>query len=442
METEQGQPAGVGVDPVQDRRPPVRDDAVGKRAADLRAAGIALAATLFVVALFSFYYLHQLDGLRRLQTDTIDRNRRESLQLIRVQNDLNLVGHALRDMLEDRDGYGIGAWRTEFRRLRIDFEDALSQGRVAEQRQHLEQALVQFWRTADQVFQLADEGQQARARGIIVDSLQAQQASLSNTVARLLVANNEAEEAAAREISAIYDGSERNVYLFMLAMLASITAIALTAAHYNRRLIRRVEALSQQRSTLARRLIGVQEEVFKSVARELHDDFGQILTAVGLMLRRGDVGEVKQVVQEALEKTRAFSQALHPTIIDDYGIDAGIERLVQTWSRQTGIPVDYQREGKARLAEGNGIHVYRIAQEALNNIAKHASATEVEVRLDFDPGVLRMRIADDGVGIGPRTSGGLGLTAMRERAQLIHASISISRRANRGTLVQLEVPTE
>jgi two-component system sensor histidine kinase UhpB len=133
---------------------------------------------------------------------------------------------------------------------------------------------------------------------------------------------------------------------------------------------------------------------------------------------------------------------LHPTILDDYGIEAGIERLVQTWSRQTKIPVDYQREGKARLPDGTAIHVYRIAQEALNNIAKHARATEVEVRLDFDAGMLKMRIADDGVGIASHPAGGLGLTAMRERAELIHANISISRGANRGTLVALEVPTE
>jgi len=397
---------------------------------------------LFVVALFSFYYLRQLDGLRRLQTETIDRNRRESLQLIRIQNDLNSLGLAMRDMLEDRDGYGLAAWRAEFRRLRVDFEDALSKGRNLEQRRQLRELLEQFWVTADQVFGLADGGWKARAEGIVVDSLQAQQASLSNNVARMLVANNEAEDAAAREVTAIYDRSEQNVYLFLFAMLISITAIALAAAHYNRRLITRIEALSLQRSTLARRLIGVQEEVFKSVARELHDDFGQILTAVGLMLRRGDVSEVKQVVQEALEKTRSFSQALHPTIIDDYGVEAGIERLVQTWSRQTGIPVDYQCEGRAKLPEGYAIHVYRIAQESLNNVAKHAKASEVEVRLDYDGGFLRMRISDDGVGIGAKRSGGLGLTAMKERAELIHANINIYRGPIRGTLVTLEVPTE
>lgn len=393
------------------------------------------------MAVFTFYYLRQFDGLRRLQTETIDRNRRESLQLLRIQNDLNSLALAMRDMVENRDGYGIAAWSGEFQRLRNDFNDALGKGRIAGQRQYLEESLQQLWRTADQVFELAGSGAEDRARGIVLDSLQAQVASLSSTVARLLVANNEAEEEAANRVTAIYRQTELNTYLFLIAMLASITGIGLTAAHYNRRLIDRITALSEQRSTLARRLIGVQEEVFKSVARELHDDFGQILTAVGLMLRRGDVAEVKQVVQEALEKTRSFSQALHPTILDDYGIEIALERLLQTWEKQTGIPVDYQREGAGKLPDGRAIHIYRIAQEALNNIAKHAQATAVEVRLDFDDDRLRLAIEDNGVGISPKPVKGLGLTAMRERAELIHARISIRRGVHGGTVVETEVPT-
>jgi len=394
-----------------------------------------------VVALFSFYYLRQLDGLRQLQTETIDRNRRDSLQLIRIQNDLNSLGLAMRDMMEDRDGYGVGAFRNEFRRLRRDLDDALTKGRAAGQRQYLAESLAQFWRTSDQVFSTAEAGESARAKRMVNDSLQAQQASLTSTVARLLIANNEAEESAAQQVASIYDRSERNVYLFLFAMLASITGIALLAAHYNQRNFERVAALSEQRSELARRLIGVQEEVFKSVARELHDDFGQILTAVGLMLRRGDVGEVKQVVQEALEKTRSFSQALHPTILDDYGIEIALERYTQTWQKQTGIPVNYEREGGGKLPEGRPIHVYRIVQEALNNVAKHSKATEVTVRLDMDEKRLLLEIEDNGVGFTGRPRNGLGLTAMRERAELIRGTIDFHKGSDGGTLVRIEVPT-
>ncbi|MBC8166754.1 MAG: sensor histidine kinase [Bryobacteraceae bacterium] len=405
---------------------------------------------LFVVGLFTFYSMRELDGLRKLQANTIDGNRRDSLQLIRIQNDLNTLGLAMRDMLEDSDGYGIEAWRGEFARLRFDFSDALKKGRAAAQRQNLEQALSQFWQSAEQIFAVAEGGEQNRARRMVIDSLQAQQSSLSNTVARLLVRNNEAEEAAAKKVSDIYDKGERNLILFLAGILSGITAIGLGAVHYNRRLFDRMAALSEQRSTLARRLIGVQEEVFRSVARELHDDFGQVLTAVGTMLRRiekkgafdEDIIEIRQAVGDALERTRSFSQALHPTILDDYGLGRAVERYVETWQKQTGIPVALNRSADVQLPDSQAIHVYRILQEALNNVAKHANATQVSVALQAEEQMLRLEILDDGVGISVNSKNGLGLIAMRERAELIHGRISFGRGVSGGTLVKLEVPIE
>jgi signal transduction histidine kinase len=418
--------------------------------------GIILAA----VAVFALWSLYQLNGLRKLQTDTIDRNRRDSLQLIRIQNDLNSLGLAMRDMLENRDGYGIPAWRGEFARIRQDLEDAIRIDstlavRPAEQKRYLAQSLNQFWRSAEQIFTIAEDGQDQRARQMVIDSLQAQQAALASTVARLLVRNNEAEEMASREINAIYDGVERNLYLFVTAMLAGTAAIGLIIVHYNRRIFDQLGALSEQRSTLARGLIGVQEEVFRSVSRELHDDFGQILTAIGTMLRRAekkgvppdsplrsDLTEIRDVVQETIEKTRSFSQALHPTILDDYGLERAVERYIQTFGKQTGIPVALEKGEGIWVPDGKGIHVYRVLQEALNNVARHAQATAATVRVNLHGESLRLEVEDNGVGIPDRRVNGLGLIAMKERAELMGGNISVKRGASCGTLVVLEVPLE
>ena len=421
---------------------------------------IGLLATLAIVAVFSFSSLYQIAGLRQLQTGIIERNRRDSLQLIRIQNDLNLLGHAMRDMIEDRDGYGLEAWRGEFRRLRQDLSDAIAIGqklatRPAEHNRHLAGAVDQFWRSADEVFRVAAGGHTARARRMITDSLQAQQASMTTTVARLLVQNNEAEEQAAREVAAIYGRVERNLYLFLIAMLAGTTAVGLTVAHYNRRLFDQVNALSRQRSTLARGLIGMQEELCRSVSRELHDDFGQILTAIGVMLTRAgkkelpadsairqDLAEIRNVAQEALEKTRSFSQALHPTILDDYGLERAIERHIQTFEKQTGIATVFDRDGSFQAGESRGIHMYRIVQEALTNIARHAEASEAVVRLHRRDNRIVLQIEDNGKGIPDRPAAGLGLIAMRERAELLRGSLEVKRNAPCGTLISLEAPLE
>jgi signal transduction histidine kinase len=417
-------------------------------------------ATLLTLVLFSLSSLYQIDGLRQLQTDISERNRRDSLQLIRIQNDLNLLGHAMRDMIEDRDGYGVEAWRGEFTRIREDLSDAIAidQGlttRPAEHNRHLAGAVEQFWRSADEVFDVAAQGETTRAQRMITDSLQAQQASLATTVARLLVQNNEAEEQAAREIASIYDRVERHLYLFVIAMLAGTTAIGLTVAHYNRRLFNQLNSLSQQRSTLARGLISVQEEVFRSVSRELHDDFGQILTAIGVMLQRAekrglpadsplraDVAEIRQVAQEALEKTRSFSQALHPTILDDYGLERAIERHSQSFEKQTGIATVFDRDGSFPVAEARAIHMYRVVQEALTNVARHSQATKATVRLHRRGNSIVLQVEDDGKGMPEKPVSGLGLIAMRERAELLRGTFDVKRNGNCGTLVSLEVPLE
>jgi signal transduction histidine kinase len=295
-----------------------------------------------------------------------------------------------------------------------------------------------------------------RERRERIAALEAQHYTVSSAVGRLLVANIQGEEAVARQMGAMYDTGERNVYLFMTAMLSSIAAIGLGAAHYNRRLFARLEALSEQRSTLARRLIGMQEEIFRSVSRELHDDFGQILTAIGTMLRHiekrnhtctecsftTELREVRDVAQEALEKTRTFSQALHPAILDDYGIGRAVERQIANFQKQTGIQIRLEKSGVAVLPEDKAIHVFRILQEALNNIGKHSGAKLATVRLKYAVEGLDLEVEDDGVGMSASAKQGLGLTAMRERAEIVGGSIGISKGGKGGTLIKLKVPVD
>jgi len=294
-----------------------------------------LAVTLAAVTGFSWYALLQIAGLRDLQTATIERNRKDSLQLLRIQNNLNSLGLAMRDMVNGEEGYPLEAWKAQFDRMQADLADALRlEQRMAsvdlspERRSYFAGSLAQFWRSSDQVFALAAAGDDKRARALIRGSLEPQQAAITSTVARLLVQNNETEQRAAERIQDIYRRVERNVYLFLAAALAAILSTSLYLIHTNRRLFSRLETLSTQRSGLARRLITMQEEVLRSISRELHDEFGQLLTAMGAMLARAqksgaaaglqeDLREIRAVAQDALDKTRSLSLALHPSILDE-----------------------------------------------------------------------------------------------------------------------------
>ena len=203
-------------------------------------------------------------------------------------------------------------------------EDLAPTHRTAEQRQYLASSLGQFWDAVNRTFALARDGKAEEARAQIRLTLQARQSALSSAVARLLVENNESEEQANLQIRQIYDRVQRQVYLFLGATLLAILLTSLYVIYANRQLFAQLAVLSEQRSDLAQKLIATQESTLRHISRELHDEFGQILTAVGAMLGRAEkhtpessplraeLKEVRDITQSTLDNVRSLSQALHP----------------------------------------------------------------------------------------------------------------------------------
>ena len=424
---------------------------------------LGLLITLSAVVAYSVYITWQVKGLRQLQTQLVDRNRKDSLQLLRIQNDLNLLAVAMRDMVSGDEPYPLTAWSAQFERIRSDLDDAIrreagfaASTRTPEQSAFLTAAFTQFWDSVDRVFALARSGQEKDAREQIQLSLQERQAALSTAVARLLVQNSENEEQAGQRIVRIYDRVQRQVYFFLAATLLAILLSGLSLIRWNRRLFARLAEISERRSELAQKLIATQESTLRYISRELHDEFGQILTAVGSMLRRAgthapegsslraDLQEVLQTVQSTLENVRSLSQALHPVMLDEAGLESTLDWYIPTVERQTGITISYEKQGEPFPVDGGaGVHIYRVLQEALNNMARHSGAKRAWVRLRFLPGALELEIEDHGVGFqehpGKR---GIGLVAMRERSELMGGRVVFSRPLAGGTLVHLAVPRE
>ena len=421
-----------------------------------------LAITLSAVALYSGYTILQLGSLERLQGDIIDRNRADSLLLLRIQNNLNSLALGMRDMLEGSEPYPLIAWQGQFRRVRTDLEDAMSRearispaGGDSEQKKYLSDSLAQFWDALDRMFAMAQGGHEKEAAALIRLSLQARQEALSTAVARLLVQNNEAEQQAAAQIRTVYSGVERNLYVFVAAMLVLILLTSLYLVRNVGRLFEEVAVLSARRSELAQQLISMQESTFRSISRELHDDFGQILTAIGSMLQRTgrrlekdpaalrtDLREVQEIVQVTLDKVRSLSHALHPVILDEIGFDSALDQYLPGFQKQTGIEIQYQKSGDAReLDRAVAIHLYRVVQEALNNIAKHSHSTRAEVRLQYLPESVVLEVEDNGVGFSGTPKQGMGLVSMRERSDLVNGRLEFENRESGGALVRLTVPS-
>ena len=424
---------------------------------------LGLVLTLAAVLVYSFYTRSQLAGLRALQSEMVDRNRRDSLQLLRVQNDLNLLGLAMRDMLDAREPYPLTAWSAQFDRIRADLDAALrlEEGfspatRTADQRLFLNQSLAQFWNAVDRMFDLAATGREDEAREQIQLTLQARQAALSTAVSRLLVQNNEGEELAADQIARIYAGVQRQLYFLLAATMVAIVLTSLYLIRSNRRIFARLELLSEQRSELAQKLIHTQESTLRHISRELHDEFGQVLTAIGAMLSRAgkqlpgdsplreDLDEVRNIAQTTLNNIRGLSQALHPVLLEEAGLESTLDWYLPSVERQLGIKLHYEKSGTPFAVDTNaGVQVYRIVQEALNNVSRHSGAGEAWVRLRYLPDALILEVQDRGQGMAAtKSERGIGLVAMRERAELLSGNVEYLRPAEGGTLVRMKAPRE
>jgi signal transduction histidine kinase len=421
---------------------------------------LGLAITLAAVVVYSWYVTRQIAGLRELQTSITERNRKDSLQLLRIQNDLNEIALGMRDMLDNEEPYPLTAFQSQFQRMRDDLNDAIAveqklaiASRTPEQRQYLENSVAQFWNAMDRVFDLARQSKQDEARVQIRLSLQARQSALSTSVARLLVENNESEQQAAEQVTGIYDRVQRQAYLFLAGTLAAIVLTSIFLIRSNRELFRQLATLSDQRSDLAQKLISTQESTLSYVSRELHDEFGQILTAIGAMLTRAakrvpdlelkeSLQEIRDVAQSALDKIRTLSQALHPVILDEAGLEQSLDWYLPMVQRQTGIVISYEKSGTPfEVARTAGVHIYRVVQEALNNVNRHSGAQQAWVRLRFLNDALEIEIEDHGRGFTARNgSRGIGLVGMRERAELIDAELTVTQPAGGGTLVRLRAP--
>jgi PAS domain S-box-containing protein len=213
--------------------------------------------------------------------------------------------------------------------------------------------------------------------------------------------------------------------------------------------------LDEQLAALSERIESVREDERTGIAREIHDELGQALTALKMDIawvsRRvkdaeavtDKLGEMTRMADEIITAVRRISAELRPGILDDLGLLAAIEWQADEFTARTGVPCGVRSElGQLQLDRGLTTAVFRIFQEALTNVARHAGATRVEVHLGLEKGRLRLDVEDDGVGVRevvPRR-GALGLLGMRERARRLGGDCTVTARTPRGTAVSLRVP--
>lgn len=215
---------------------------------------------------------------------------------------------------------------------------------------------------------------------------------------------------------------------------------------------RMLDRLESEREESGRRILAAQEAERVGIARDLHDEVGQVLTGVLLQLNsiaarapdhREEIDEAKQAVRSALDEIRRISSELRPEMLEHLGLVSALTELSTAFARAAGVEVE-RRFGAALppLPAETELAVYRIAQESLTNIARHAHASRVTIALDGGPSRIVLRVADDGRGFaGPPEENG-GLRSMRERSLLVGGALAVKAAPEGGVEVRLEVPTK
>ena len=376
---------------------------------------LALGLTLSLLTIIGFclYAAHEIGRLRDEQMALSERNRRDSLQLIRVQNNLSTLAITLRDMTDRTEPYPMAAWASTFDRLELDLQQALelerslAPARPPEQQQQIADTTTRFWAAVDRALALAGRGDEAAAIEAVRTDALPRHAELVSLVSQLLVRNTQVEEASAAAARDVYTRVVRQIYWLMVILAAAVAVAGVLNIAATRRAFEEVRTLSGQLRALSWRMLKLQEDVQTSMARELHDEFGQILTAITMLLGRvkrraaasrrpcqrarpmplvRDLDEVHGIAQQTLERIRTQSRLLHPVILDDFGVEQALAWYVDQFSRQHGLPATFSTSGVGIVPPDIAIHVYRIVQEALGNASRHARASRGLGAPDAGPG--------------------------------------------------------
>lgn len=452
---------------------PGRLTPIAAKSASIRGVLLAGFAVLFGVWTFAgFELIRSLRDVERRVTAEHATFARAADTVALVRRNVLEGSIDVRDALIDAEPVARESYRAELRRLRQDTAQRLdqyvpqveSQAELGEWRK-LRPRLEEFWAFLEFVFAADLPTSTIRTATMLrrnVLPLRRDVLDLLDNLKRLQQASLQQHDA---DVSALYAEAR----IRFLSIVGGALLLGMVAAWFAARHVARLEgeihrqriAETQNRVDLERlsaRLVDAQEAERRSLARELHDEVGQALTAimmsVGSALRTpgtpqracGALEEARAVAETTLQAVRDLSQLLHPSMLDDFGLPETLAAYVRNFSKRTGTRAQFVHDGAdGRLPPAVEVCIYRIVQEALTNVARHSGASTCLVSLRRTGNQIELVIEDSGRGVALSTGTGdvrrgLGLMGMRERAQSLNGRFTLSNRPEGGARIVVTLP--
>ncbi len=274
-------------------------------------------------------------------------------------------------------------------------------------------------------------------------------------VTRLIHLSHRKARAAKDTIGAVSASQVHNDLLLLGGCLIVAFACAFLVLQTATRLYRTMTEQSEELSRVSWQLLDNKEMMARRLSHEIHDELGQVLTALKTNFTRHAnsscvdpawMQDCSELLRDSIRSAHEISQLLRPTILDDFGLDSALNWLCERFGdRSGGIEVEYTSSIKTRLPQETETHLFRIAQEALTNVARHSAASMVQVNMAEDSGCVHLSIRDNGKGLPPREqlrTGSLGLTGMRARARSAKGELTIHSGPGEGVRIEVWVPLE
>ena len=427
-------------------------------------------AGIFIVWLGSAYALTERMEAADLRGSEIRSEFLHNDQLLStVRAQILLSSVYLRDALLDTAP--TDTYLTQLHAIRDEVSDAL-QGYVPqiesdserEQWERLRTELRDYWQTSLPVLGLDRTPTALQARAVLLQEVIPKRETIIRISDRIHNMNQAAFEQAQGEVAELRRGLRRRVWEtsaiavglgLIVAFVATRHAGVLEARILQQR--RQEERHKTELERLSSKLMQAQEDERRRIARELHDEVGQALSAIKLELAvaerqplaersKAPLGEARAITERALQSVRDMSQLLHPSMLDDLGLPDTANWYLGGFSRRTGIRSELVvDELTDRIAPELEVCTYRVIQEAVTNVARHAGATVCRVEIKGTSDGIRITVEDDGRGFDPRVKPGaagrgLGLVSVRERVATLGGTLHVDSRPGQGTRLTVELP--
>jgi len=417
---------------------------------------------MLLASLLGFSQIRRSAALQRELIEAQERYAHTERLVSDLRADLYRISLDIRDFLLDRDVSDSAEVRQEIldARQRIlrsldELEKALGPAAEPKSLALLRERLDGFFALLGPPLEWKPEVKLALGGSYVRRVLLGRRAEISEMAGQLQALNYENLKRAQQRLLEAQQDFRRRLNRLTYSVLVLSAVVAIASIWWIFRLEQRARAAEREMRELSQKLVQAQEAERKRLSLELHDQVGQMLTAIRMEIANlGRIGpndperfrehvlQAKQVAEGAMKTVRDLAMGLRPSMLDDLGLGPAVEWLCREFSRTSGIPADVEIDGAlGRLTEAQKTGLFRVVQESLTNVMRHARARRVSVRLKEGDGRVVLLVEDDGRGIqNGKGRRGLGLLGMEERIRELGGVFAVESAPGAGTKIRAEIP--